>query len=266
MIQYAFIKVGIPQLSDANKRSAFLSHVCFQLGGGDVFSFADLKHGILRNNRKASSGLAPFSNNNNKDCSIIGSSTTRDRLLGLCMTHVDPRIHFALSCGGKSCPFPVYWFHGEAIEEELQAAGQQFCDKDSNVQVDEVYNTVYLASVFQWYKDDFLDPNASTAMTMTTPVPSRTSSTTSFSSNGTGGTILEYVLGLLSRGKKRTVLTRMLQMARDGDRPAIKVQYNPYDGTLASCCKASDFQPFTLNGIKADVGRLMPNSERRKIG
>jgi hypothetical protein len=264
MIQYAFIKVGIPQLSDANKRSAFLSHVCLQLGGGDVFSFADLKHGILRNNRKASSGQAPFSNN--KECSIIGgaSSSTRDRLLGLCMTHVDPRIHFALSCGGKSCPFPVFWFHGEAIEDELHVAAQQYCDKDSNVQVDEVANTVYLASIFQWYKDDFLDQNSSTAMTI--PLQSSTSSTSSFSRNGTAGSILEYVLGLLSLGKKRTVLTRMLQMARDGDRPAIKIQYNPYDGTLACCCKASEFQPFTLNGIKADVSRLMPSSERQKSG
>ena len=40
---------------------------------------------------------------------------------------LDPRIHFALVCGAKSCP-PIKVYTAEALEEGLEAAAASFCE------------------------------------------------------------------------------------------------------------------------------------------
>jgi len=68
----------------------------------------------------------------------------------------DPRIHFVLNCASESCPvarpdLPV----GEELEELLDAAAVDFVNDSDNVRVDHEQRTVYLSSIFKWYKKDF---------------------------------------------------------------------------------------------------------------
>jgi hypothetical protein len=42
---------------------------------------------------------------------------------------MDPRIHFALVCGAKSCP-PIKLYSASTLEEGLQGAAEAFCADD----------------------------------------------------------------------------------------------------------------------------------------
>ena len=50
--------------------------------------------------------------------------------LGQVVTPLDPRIHFALVCGAKSCP-SIKVYTAEALEEGLEAAAAAFCESAS---------------------------------------------------------------------------------------------------------------------------------------
>jgi hypothetical protein len=176
MIKYAFVKVGIGNSDTA--RSSFFTNVAFQLGPA-VFSFQDLENGILRGNRKAPYSLSPQ----------FGSNDDR---LGMVMSTVDCRIHFALNCGASSCPL-VKDFTVEGIEEELRIVAQAFCEDEENVRIGG--ETLYLSKIFNWYQEDF----------------------------GTSTTELaETVLTFLRGNNKRELETLLL-------RGSVKVKYNNYD-------------------------------------
>lgn len=69
----------------------------------------------------------------------------------------DARIHFVLNCASESCPIarpelPT----GSGLEQLLTRAATEFVNDPSNVQVDHLNKTVYLSSIFKWYKEDFL--------------------------------------------------------------------------------------------------------------
>jgi len=66
------------------------------------------------------------------------------------VTDVDPRIHFALVCGAKSCP-AINVFTAENLDRGLQAAAESFCSQE--VCIDS--NKVILSKIFLWYKADF---------------------------------------------------------------------------------------------------------------
>ena len=75
----------------------------------------------------------------------------------------DPRIHFVLNCASESCPvalpdLPV----GEDLEELLDAAAIDFVNDSGNIRVDHERRTVYLSSIFKWYKKDFTNHMLST--------------------------------------------------------------------------------------------------------
>jgi hypothetical protein len=63
----------------------------------------------------------------------------------------DYRIHFALNCGGSSCP-PVKFYDPEIIEEQLDAAAVAFLSQEG---VENASGRVYLSEVMEWYKEDF---------------------------------------------------------------------------------------------------------------
>lgn len=48
------------------------------------------------------------------------------------VTPVDPRIHFALVCGAKSCP-PIKLYSPDTLEEGLAAAAEAFIAADVEV-------------------------------------------------------------------------------------------------------------------------------------
>lgn len=57
---------------------------------------------------------------------------------------VDPRIHFTLVCGAKSCP-PIKLYSPETLEEGLTAAAETFIAADA--EIDKVANKVNMVMV-----------------------------------------------------------------------------------------------------------------------
>ncbi|NQZ77255.1 MAG: DUF547 domain-containing protein [Ekhidna sp.] len=68
----------------------------------------------------------------------------------------DPRIHFALGCGARSCPF-LYdnAFYPDKLNEQLEFRAQLIIDRPNYVHVDEKKKKVVFNKIFDWYKDQF---------------------------------------------------------------------------------------------------------------
>jgi hypothetical protein len=70
----------------------------------------------------------------------------------------DPRVHFALNCASRGCPrLPRRAFHGSDLTEVLDNQRRIFLSESRNVTFDHEKRTVFLSSIFDWYKDDFLE-------------------------------------------------------------------------------------------------------------
>jgi hypothetical protein len=65
----------------------------------------------------------------------------------------DPRVHFALVCGAKSCP-PISFYDGDRIEEQLDQAARTFI-RSGGIRLDAERETIWLSKIFQWYRADF---------------------------------------------------------------------------------------------------------------
>jgi len=110
---------------------------CSYVIGGLRYSLDELEHGILRNNAiHPSSGLRYFSD----------SDPRRSLALPL-----DPRIHFALVCGAKSCP-PIRVFSASNIDEGLNAATKSFLN---DISIHESTNVITMSKILFWYSKDF---------------------------------------------------------------------------------------------------------------
>jgi hypothetical protein len=71
---------------------------------------------------------------------------------------LDPRIHFYLNCGAKSCPpLKAKAIAEGATEAELEEAARSFINDPSNVRFDAATRTLYLSKIFDWYEDDFVN-------------------------------------------------------------------------------------------------------------
>lgn len=138
LIKYAQIKVGVP--SNSSQRGAFFNGVQVNIGG-EIFSFQDIEHGILRSN-----ALPPYA--------LRKVFSPDDKRLRLTVDKIDPRIHFALNCGANSCP-PVKKFTATDLEEELRIVALAFCEDDGNVSVDESSQSLHCNTILKWYLKDF---------------------------------------------------------------------------------------------------------------
>jgi hypothetical protein len=65
---------------------------------------------------------------------------------------LDPRIHFALNCGAKSCP-PVRVYNHQKMEEQLNQTAKFFLLESSVYHNAE--NTVLVTALFNWFRGDF---------------------------------------------------------------------------------------------------------------
>ncbi len=72
-----------------------------------------------------------------------------DPRYALCMPKVDPRLHFTLVCGAKSCP-ALTVLRPESLETDLQTATLAFVTDGSNVSVDTKTCVVTLSAIFKW--------------------------------------------------------------------------------------------------------------------
>lgn len=111
--------------------------------GGHSFSLNEIENGVLRANKRGVVQLfAPF-----------GKSDPRR---AFSLIQVDPRIHFALNCGAKSCP-PIKTFSAQNINDELRAATDAYLETDEALKIDEDNGIIYLSSLLRWYASDFGD-------------------------------------------------------------------------------------------------------------
>lgn len=68
----------------------------------------------------------------------------------------DPRIHFVLVCAAIGCPIlEDSAFYGKNLDQRLENAARAFINNPDKVRLDRDNNTLYLSSIFDWYKKDF---------------------------------------------------------------------------------------------------------------
>ena len=68
----------------------------------------------------------------------------------------DPRIHFVINCGSKSCP-PLgnRILIGKDLNRQLENKTFAFVNNKDNVLIDSDNRIIYLSQIFKWYKKDF---------------------------------------------------------------------------------------------------------------
>ncbi|MCI0733775.1 MAG: DUF547 domain-containing protein [Methylococcaceae bacterium] len=70
----------------------------------------------------------------------------------------EPRVHFALNCASRSCPrLPREAFDGENLDRQLDRETRKFFSEPRNFSMDIPLKRVYLSSILDWYRDDFID-------------------------------------------------------------------------------------------------------------
>jgi len=117
----------------------FFGRVAYQVGS-ECFSLDNIEHGLLRRNSK----VYWFQRRQ------FAAGDARRRWM---LTSLDPRIHFALVCGAKSCP-PIGVYQAERIESQLELAASGFVNSD-NVILDQPRRRLSLSKIFAWYGPDF---------------------------------------------------------------------------------------------------------------
>lgn len=109
--------------------------------GGHAYCLNDIENGLLRGNRVSP---VPFT-------SPPFSTTDPRRIYSI---PCDPRIHFALNCGAKSCPpISVYASDEVTLNSQLQMATELFLDNNVSIQVQD--KCIHLSKLFEWYRVDF---------------------------------------------------------------------------------------------------------------
>jgi hypothetical protein len=107
--------------------------------GAFVFSANDIEHGILRANRtNPLSGRPPFG--------------TGDPRHAYATVPLDPRIHFAINCGARSCP-PVRRYEGQALDRQLDHAARAYVSRHVRLKADRLV----APPIFKWFAGDFAD-------------------------------------------------------------------------------------------------------------
>ena len=108
--------------------------------GGRAFSLNDMEHGILRGNRHP-----PFF--------PVRPFRRWDPRRWWSIREPDPRVHFALVCGSRSCA-PIEYYDPERINDQLDEAARSFVNS-SEVLVFPEENRLMLSEIFRWYQGDF---------------------------------------------------------------------------------------------------------------
>ncbi|MFQ5943693.1 MAG: DUF547 domain-containing protein [Anaerolineales bacterium] len=108
--------------------------------GGMRFSADDIEHGVLRGNRRHP--YLPFP-----------QFAKDDPRLMMSIEDPDPRIHFALVCGARSCP-PIASYSGRDLDEQLDQAAATFIN-GIGVRFNPENQTLSLSRIFKWYEADF---------------------------------------------------------------------------------------------------------------
>lgn len=107
--------------------------------GGRRYTLNVIEHGVLRRNRRPSLHLRP---------PLRGS----DPRLDAAPAALDPRIHFALNCGARSCP-PVRAYSSDGLDTELDRATGAYLEAEAAVDLQS--GRVTLPHLMRLYRADF---------------------------------------------------------------------------------------------------------------
>jgi hypothetical protein len=136
---HALIVFGVPT-SVIGKKHFFYN--AKYIVGGFCFSLNDIEHGILRRDKHPYGALMH----------VFTKSDPRKKFM---VAILDPRIHFALNCGAKSCP-PINVYRPDKLDQQLDIAARAFCE---DCKIDMKDSIVTLSSIFKWYYGDFAQNN-----------------------------------------------------------------------------------------------------------
>ncbi len=176
---HGVIELGLEK--SVKELPGFFNRVTYEIGGFR-FSLNEMEHGILRGNRRPPYGLLkPF--------------RRKDPRMEFTITPLDPRIHFALVCGARSCP-PIAFYEADEIDSQLQLAAESFINSPQ-VKILPQEGTVSISKIFKWYQGDF---------------------------GGNDDALVTLLLHFLDGGEKKTFLQE--------NRDKIRIRYQPYDWSL----------------------------------
>lgn len=116
----------------------FFDRVAYRVGGED-YSLNQIEHGLLRSNRRP-----PYR--------LRRTMRPSDRRLGSAPGRLDPRIHFALNCGARSCP-PIQAYDPDVLDEQLDFASRAYLEAETKIDPDR--RRVALPRLMRLYRADF---------------------------------------------------------------------------------------------------------------
>eukprot|EP00898_Chlorokybus_atmophyticus_P008347 jgi/Chlat1/8513/Chrsp80S07898 len=172
LVVHGFVVVGPP--TGLFQRLHFYSHTCYNVGGR-TYALNEVQHGILRGNQKPHGAYRRvFQPHDSRladagaRCGIVAYIALRSlsqRVTDTLMCAVvvwDPRIHFALVSGTRSCP-ALRVYEPDHLETMLDVATSEYCTR--HVQVSAVpdqsgKHVVQLPAIFEWYHEDFATTDA----------------------------------------------------------------------------------------------------------
>jgi len=135
MVFHGIVALGVRRT--VREVRGFFARVSYRLGDL-VLSADDVEHGVLRDN--ARHGLLhrrPFG--------------PRDPRRALAVHPVDPRIHFAITCGARSCP-PVGAYRAATLDRQLDVAARNFLNQEVAL---DARGGVICSRILRWYAADF---------------------------------------------------------------------------------------------------------------
>ncbi len=99
-------------------------------------------------------GLLPGAAFRSSFIPLLGGTRSLNEIEGALREAGEPRIHFALVCASKSCPeLSEEAYRGAILDRQLDEAEQRFLHDRRKNRVEG--ETLYLSSIFKWYRDDF---------------------------------------------------------------------------------------------------------------
>lgn len=104
----------------------------------EAFSLDEIEHGILRRNTSKYS------------LGYFRKWGTRKAIKKLMVKRIDPRIHYALNCGAKSCP-PVMFFDDTKIDAQLDLSARGYLEAEC----EKKDGKIYVPALFSWFRGDF---------------------------------------------------------------------------------------------------------------
>jgi len=114
---------------------------CYNIGGL-VYTLDQIEHGVLRSNAGHPASGKPEFEASDPRCKVS-------------LTKLDPRLHFALNCGARSCP-PIRVYTEERLDSQLEIATESFLTQEVNIETKELGKyKVVMSKLFLWYGKDF---------------------------------------------------------------------------------------------------------------